>query len=450
MDIILIPGLWLDASIWDAVSPLLAANGHRPRPLTLPGMNRPDASAGEITLADQVAAVIAAIDATDPQAGPVALVGHSAGCGIVHAAVDARPDRVARAIHIGGFPTPDGETIADAFPVRDGVVPLPRWSEFSADDLADLDDAALARFRERAIPVPARVLTDRQRLGDPRRYDVPVSVICPEFRSEDLRGWIAAGHPSVAEFARIGDVRMLDLPTGHWPQLTRPAELAAMIVSELDPKPKPITAGEFQAAAGVQDWRVLYDGAYAFFAAGSFARGVALVDAVSDLAEQANHHPDVDLRYRGVTVRLTTHEVGGLSDRDLALARRISDAAGALGIGADPAAVQVVEVTIDALVPADVLPFWRAVLGYRGTGTQSLIDPRGRGPTVGFQQMDAPRPQRNRVHLDISVPHDQAEARIAAALAAGGRLVTDAHAPKWWVLADAEGNEACIATWVGR
>jgi 4a-hydroxytetrahydrobiopterin dehydratase len=145
-----------------------------------------------------------------------------------------------------------------------------------------------------------------------------------------------------------------------------------------------------------------------------------------------------------------THDVGGLSTSDVELARQISEAARELGVPAEPAALQHVDLAIDALVRADVMPFWRAVLGYRDEGDEDLVDPRGRGPSVWFQQMDAPRTERNRIHLDIAVPHDQAEARVAAALAAGGRLVNDAHAPSWWVLADAEGNEACVATWVGR
>ena len=111
-------------------------------------------------------------------------------------------------------------------------------------------------------------------------------------------------------------------------------------------------------------------------------------------------------------------------------------------------------VAFDALVGPEVQPFWRALLGYREryreNGPEYLVDPHGRGPSFWFQQMDAPRPQRNRIHVDISVPHDQAEARIAAAISAGGHLVTDRYAPAWWVLADAEGNEACVATWIGR
>src|SRR6185437_15565746 len=149
------------------------------------------------------------------------------------------------------------------------------------------------------------------------------------------------------------------------------------------------------------------DGACAHFRTGSFAVGVALVDAIGRLAEAANHHPDVDLRYAGVTVRLWTHEVDGLSERDITLARQISGAARELNLPADPTAVRTVQVAIDALVGPAVRPFWRAMLGYREVGDEDLVDPHGRGPSFWFQRMDAPRPQRNRIHIDISVPHDQ-------------------------------------------
>jgi 4a-hydroxytetrahydrobiopterin dehydratase len=209
-----------------------------------------------------------------------------------------------------------------------------------------------------------------------------------------------------------------------------------------------ITPRQFHGAAGVEDWRVLFGGACAHFRTGSFAAGVALVDAIGRLAGAAGHHPDVDLRQEGVTVRLA--DVDGLGERDVELARQISAAARELNVPADPAAVQTVQVSIDALVTPKVLPFWRAVLGYRELGDEDLLDPHGRGPSIWFQRMDAPRPQRNRIHVDISVPHDQAEARIAAAIAAGGHLVSDRHAPAWWTLADAEGNEVDVATWMGR
>jgi 4a-hydroxytetrahydrobiopterin dehydratase len=182
--------------------------------------------------------------------------------------------------------------------------------------------------------------------------------------------------------------------------------------------------------------------------------GARLVHAISQLAGLQDHDPDVDLRYGGVTVRLLTitDDYYGLSERDVELARQISAVARELGVPADPSAVQTVQVTIDALVGAEVMPFWRAVLGYqdRGDSPEDLIDPHGRGASFWFQQMDAPRPQRNRIHIDVWVPHDQAEARIAAAIAAGGRLVSDEHAPAWWTLADAEGNEVDVATTMAR
>ncbi|MDP9366085.1 MAG: 4a-hydroxytetrahydrobiopterin dehydratase [Chloroflexota bacterium] len=211
-----------------------------------------------------------------------------------------------------------------------------------------------------------------------------------------------------------------------------------------------ISPRQFHEAAGVEVWRVLFGGACAHFRTGSFATGVAPVDAIGRLTDAANGHLNVDLRSEGVTVRLWTHDIDGLSERDVELARRISAAARELGVPADPTAVQTVQLTIDALVGPAVMPFWRALLGYREMGDEDLVAPHGRGPSFWFQQMDAPRPQCNRIHVDVSVPHDQAEARIAAPIVAGGRLVTDRYAPAWWVLADAEGNEACVATWMGR
>ncbi|MGC5310442.1 VOC family protein [Micromonospora zamorensis] len=204
-----------------------------------------------------------------------------------------------------------------------------------------------------------------------------------------------------------------------------------------------ITARQFHAADGVEDWRCLYHLVSAHFRTGSLASGITLVDEIGRLVDgPEQQYLAVDLRHSGVTVSMTR--------RDIALARRISAAAKALNFPADPAAVQLINVTLDALVGADVLPFWQALLGYRRVGDDYLADPSRRGPGLGLQQMDTVRSERNRMHLDVAVPHDQAEARIATALAVGGHLVSDAHAPKWWVLADAEGNEACVATWIAR
>lgn len=210
-----------------------------------------------------------------------------------------------------------------------------------------------------------------------------------------------------------------------------------------------ISAKQFREAPGVGEWRTIFGGGWAcaYFRTGSFALGVELVRAIGGVAAAANHHPDVDLRPEGVSVRLFTSDFGGLSERDIAVAQRISAAAAELGVTADPGRVQHVQVAIDALVSADVQPFWVAVLGYDAFGEEDVLDPLRRGPTFWFQRMDAPRPQRNRFHIDVYLPQDQVEARIAAALAAGGRIVDDSHAPGWWTLADVEGNEVDLAVW---
>ena len=215
-----------------------------------------------------------------------------------------------------------------------------------------------------------------------------------------------------------------------------------------------ITARRFHESEGVEDWRVVGEGACAHFRTGSFAAGARFVNAISELAASDDHHPDVDLRHDGVIVRLITvaPDYYGLSERDLELARKISAIARKLGVPTDPATVQTVLVTIDAFDIPKVKPFWRAVLAYqdREDSPEDLVDPRGRGAAIWFQKIDAPDPQVNRIHLDIWVPPDQAQARIAAAIAAGGRLVTDKYAPAWWTLSDPEGNLADVATTMSR
>jgi pimeloyl-ACP methyl ester carboxylesterase len=234
MDIIMIAGLWLDGSSWDKVLPTLEAAGHRTHSLTLPGMESREADRSKIALRDHVDAVVAEIDAMDAANGKVVLVGHSAGAAIAYAALDARPDRVARLVAVGGFPVGDGDALADGYPAADGEVPLPEWSAFEDEDLADLDDEARAEFRERAIPAPEHVTRDPQQLSDERRYDVPITVIATEFTSAALRGWIAQELAPVREFTKISDVEFVDLPTGHWPQFTRPDDLGRAIVAAIN------------------------------------------------------------------------------------------------------------------------------------------------------------------------------------------------------------------------
>ena len=237
MDIILIPGLWLDGSSWDEVVPALEKAGHRTHPLTLPGMESKDADRSEITLRDHVNAVVEVIDSFDPADGKVVLVGHSGGGAIAHAAVDARPERIARVVYVDSGPLGEGGLINDELPVENGEVPLPDWSLFEAEDLVDLDPELRAAFRERAIPSPVHVTSDRQHLTDERRYDVPVTVIACEFSSAMIRKWMEAEHPAVRELGKIRDVGYIDLPTGHWPQFTRPAELGQAILASIDTVP---------------------------------------------------------------------------------------------------------------------------------------------------------------------------------------------------------------------
>ena len=176
-------------------------------------------------------------------------------------------------------------------------------------------------------------------------------------------------------------------------------------------------------------------------------------------------HLRLDVRGDRVILALQTAAAGWVTERDVELARNLSTMVEqsrletVSGTGRDSRSgdrsVQVLEIGIDALDAAAIRPFWQAVLGYidepgRGGPWDGLIDPLGQGPAVWFQRMDAPRPQRNRIHFDVSVPHDEAEPRTQAALAAGGTLLRDTEAPAFWVLADAEGNEACITTWQGR
>jgi 4a-hydroxytetrahydrobiopterin dehydratase len=205
-------------------------------------------------------------------------------------------------------------------------------------------------------------------------------------------------------------------------------------------------------AADLPDWRQLFEALRTRFLTRDFATGLRLVKRIGELAEQANHHPDVDLRYPHVNVTLFSHDVFGVTSRDLDLARKISGAAADLGVTADPLATAVVEIGLDTWDHEEIKPFWRAVLGMddHPQYDEELRDLAGSEPTLWFQETDRHDEPRQRFHLDIRVPPEVAEERIAAAVEAGGILVTDEYAPRFWVLADAHGNKACITTGRGR
>ncbi len=207
-----------------------------------------------------------------------------------------------------------------------------------------------------------------------------------------------------------------------------------------------LTARRFHEADGVEDWRVLFWGAYAHFQSDTFAQGALLVTAIAEAADGLGHYPDVDLRPDGVTVRTFSREDGALSERDVELARRISASAREIGLEPDPSQVQAVGIAIAQDSDADVRPFWAAALGYRFLGEEDAIDRHRRNPHLWFHELDPPRPGRGRVHIDVSVPADEVEARVAAALAAGGRLAAS-HAPDWWSLASPDNHGVDIAAW---
>jgi pimeloyl-ACP methyl ester carboxylesterase len=233
MHLILVPGLWLDASLWDRVVPRLEEAGHHAHPLTLPGMESPDADRSSVTLQDHVDAVVGAIDALDPADGPVVLVGHSVGGALAFAAVDARRERVGRILFVASEPRGDGDALADGLPEVDGEVPMPDWSAFDDDELRGLDDDLRAELRRRAMPAPLRVTRDPLRLIDERRFDVPATLLTCEYPASMLQQMVEGGHPYTAELARLRDVSWVDLATSHWPQLTKPEELADAILGVL-------------------------------------------------------------------------------------------------------------------------------------------------------------------------------------------------------------------------
>jgi 4a-hydroxytetrahydrobiopterin dehydratase len=216
-----------------------------------------------------------------------------------------------------------------------------------------------------------------------------------------------------------------------------------------------ISPSAFHAAGGTADWRVLGDGATAFFRTSSVAESARLVSAIGALPGVDQHIPDVDVRSTGVTVRLLTKadDGWGMSRRDVELASAISEAARDLGLAADPTVVQSFLVVPGAPAAATVMPFWRAALGFvprPDSPDEDLVDPQDRLPGFWFEDMQEPRgDEGGAIHVAIWMPYEQAEARVAAALAAGGHLVRD-RAPMWWTLADSAGNEIDISTVKGR
>ena len=214
----------------------------------------------------------------------------------------------------------------------------------------------------------------------------------------------------------------------------------------------PLTFTQVQAEEGLDDWRMMFQTLETRFRTGDFATGLELVTRIGEAAGELGHHPELDLRFPTLHVRLISRNVFGVTRRDLDLARRISALAAGLGVAADPGAVEVVELALDTDDFAEVKPFWRAVLGYddHPLHDREVRDLAGTGPALWFQRTDPHDVPVQRFHLDVRVPSEVAGPRIEAALAAGGILVSDEHAPAFTVLADPQGNKACITTGLGR
>jgi 4a-hydroxytetrahydrobiopterin dehydratase len=209
-------------------------------------------------------------------------------------------------------------------------------------------------------------------------------------------------------------------------------------------------------AVGEQGWRFVLGTLRASVAVRSMAQAADVAQrAVAACNQDADGHLRIDLRPGRVILTVQSVEHAAATSVDTELAHRISAAVREIGLWTDPTSAQLIEIAIDAIDIPAIRPFWKAVLGYADEAgfdgpRDPIVDPAGHGPALWFQQMDEPRPQRNRIHFDVSVPHDHAAERIAAALKNGGRLVSETRAPAFWILADAEGNEACVTTWQGR
>ncbi|WP_349427650.1 alpha/beta hydrolase [Microbacterium sp. LWS13-1.2] len=231
MHIILVPGLWLDASSWGEVAPALESAGHRTHALTMPGVGASGAESVGIGIADWVAATVDALDRLD---GPVAVVGHSGGGNVAYGAVDARPDRVDHVVFLDTFPPGEGGSISE-FPVVDGVIPFPGWDFFDDSDVADLDPQTRADVAARAKSVPERVPTDPIRLSDERRRAVPATIITGTVPEAQIREIVEKAPSWAAELAALEKLEVIELgapgdPTGHWPQFSRPGAVAEAIL----------------------------------------------------------------------------------------------------------------------------------------------------------------------------------------------------------------------------
>jgi len=224
MNIILVPGLWLDAASWDDVVPAVETAGHHTVALTLPGVGEPAERSEQLGIDDWVDAVVAQIDASS---APVVLVGHSGGGNVAWGAADARPDHVSRVIFVDTVPPAPGSSISE-FEVVDGVIPFPGWDFFPHEDVSDLDEATRARTLPLTHTIPARVPTDPIGLSG-ARHRIPVTILMGGMDQQQMETEIDQWGPYDAEYRAIDDVTVTTIGSGHWPQFSAPQRLAALI-----------------------------------------------------------------------------------------------------------------------------------------------------------------------------------------------------------------------------
>jgi pimeloyl-ACP methyl ester carboxylesterase len=221
--LVLIPGFWLGAWAWDDVATALRADGHDVTALTLPGLESADADRASVTLADHVDAIC---DAVRDAGEPVVLAVHSGAGGAGYAASDRVPDRIATMVYVDSGPA-TGALDPD---LTGDELPLPSPAELAAEENLDgLSEEQLETFRRQAVPEPGAILRESPQLMNDARLDVPTTVVCTGFSSEQVKEAVAEGYAWLGGFTELRDVTWVDLPTSHWPMWSRPRELAGVL-----------------------------------------------------------------------------------------------------------------------------------------------------------------------------------------------------------------------------
>lgn len=232
MHTFLIPGLWLDASSWDAVTPAVEAAGHHAHALTMPGLESDAADRSGITLDSHIEHVVHLIDEI-PAAEKVALVAHSGGALVAFGAIDRRPERVDRVVYVDSWPGGEGSIVNDEVPHDDVDMPFPGWDAFEAADVRDITPQLGAEIAAHTHPSPSHAAIDPLHLGDERRLDVPATIVTSTISAEQMQSLLDEGVTWLGDTSRLSSLHVVDLPTGHWPQYTKPEELSELVVEAL-------------------------------------------------------------------------------------------------------------------------------------------------------------------------------------------------------------------------